>query len=50
MVGWLTFSDIETNANEHCIMLLKALLNQNYFQFDKQYYKPNKGIALPFQA
>jgi hypothetical protein len=27
-------------------MLLGEIRNQNYFQFDKAYYKPNKDIAM----
>ena len=27
-------------------MLLRELINQNYFQFDKNYYKGNTGITM----
>jgi hypothetical protein len=27
-------------------MYYKVNVNQNYFQFDEQYYKPNKGTAM----
>jgi len=27
-------------------MLLREIINQNYFQFDKNYYKGNTGISM----
>ena len=27
-------------------MLLREIINQNYFQFDKNYYKGNTGITM----
>jgi len=27
-------------------MLLREIINQNYFQFDKNYYKVNTGITM----
>ena len=28
------------------IQLLKVIIEQNYFQYNNQYYKPEKGIAM----
>lgn len=42
----LSFSNTEINIKKQSIILLREILNQNYFQFDNQYYKPHKGIAM----
>jgi hypothetical protein len=39
----LNFSNTETNIKKQSIIFLREILNQNYFQFDKQYYKPYKA-------
>jgi hypothetical protein len=31
---------------EQTLLLLKTILNQNYFQYNKQIYQPNTGIAM----
>ena len=42
----LGFSNTEIDIKKQSIILIREILNQNYFQFDKQYYKPHKGIAM----
>jgi hypothetical protein len=42
----LSFSNTEINVKKQSVTLLREILNQNYFQFDKQCYKPHKGIAM----
>ena len=42
----LSFSNTEINIKKQSIILLREILKQNYFQFDQQYYKPHKGIAI----
>jgi hypothetical protein len=39
----LSFSNTEINIKKQSIMLLREILNQIYFQFDKQYYKQHKA-------
>jgi hypothetical protein len=42
----LSFRNTEINIKKQSIQLLREILNRNYFQFDKQYYKPHQGIAM----
>jgi hypothetical protein len=40
------FNNTDINIKIQFIILLREILNQNYFKFDKQYYKPHQGIAM----
>jgi hypothetical protein len=42
----LSLNITEHNTNRQCTMLLREIINQNYFQFDKNYYKGNTGITM----
>jgi len=35
-----------TDTKEQIIQLLEVIIEQNYFQYKKQYFKPEKGIAV----
>jgi hypothetical protein len=41
-----TIRGIAYNVAKQCITLFQTILNQNYYCYDYQYYKPNKGVAL----
>jgi hypothetical protein len=41
-----SFSNTDINIKIKFIISLREILNQNYFQFDKQYYRPHQGIAM----
>jgi len=42
----LSLNITEHNTNRQCTMLLREIINQNYFQFDKNYYKGNTRITM----
>jgi Reverse transcriptase (RNA-dependent DNA polymerase). len=42
----LSFSNTDINIKKQFITLLTEILNQNYFQFDKQYYILHQGITM----
>ena len=35
-----------TDTKEQIIQLLEVIIEQNYFQYKKQYFKPEKGITM----
>ena len=37
---------VGTDVKEQIIRLLKVIIEQNYFQYNNQYFKPEKGIAM----
>jgi len=41
----LKHSDTDTLISQHIIMLLNAILNQNYFHYCNKLFKPNKGVG-----
>jgi hypothetical protein len=43
---WLNGCNHDPVTTEHILYLLKIILKQNYFQYNNQFYQPNKGIAM----
>jgi len=43
---WLHKSLNNEEMSRQIILLLKTVMEQNYFQYIDQYFKPNKGIAM----
>jgi signal transduction histidine kinase len=41
----LKYSDTDTLISQQIIMLLNAILNQNYFHHCNKLFKPNKGVG-----
>jgi hypothetical protein len=37
---------IDRDIKEQLILMLNAIMEQNYFQHNNQYFKPEKGIAM----
>jgi hypothetical protein len=45
-IFWLSRNAICKEIKEQIIQLLTTIIEQNYFQYNDQYFKPNKGIAM----
>jgi len=43
---WLHRSINSNEENNQIISLLETIMEQNYFQYNDQYFKPMKGIAM----
>ena len=43
---WLHRSINSNEENNQIISLLETIMEQNYFQYNDQYFKPVKGIAM----
>jgi hypothetical protein len=43
---WLNKHNNDRATTEQVLYLLEVILKQNYFQYNNQYYQPNKGIAM----
>ena len=43
---WLKINNQNQTITEEILYLLKIILEQNYFQYEDRFYKPNKGIAM----
>jgi hypothetical protein len=43
---WMNKNKVDTETKEQIIQLLKVIMEQNYFQYNNQYFKPEKGIAM----
>jgi len=43
---WLQKSSNNVGMNKQILTLLKTVMEQNYFQYNNQFYKPDKGIAM----
>jgi uncharacterized protein (DUF2225 family) len=43
---WLQRSLNNGDMNKQILILLNTVTEQNYFQYNKQFYKPHKGIAM----
>ena len=35
-----------SDIKKHILQLLTVIIEQNYFQYNNQYFKPDKGIAI----
>ena len=42
----LTLNRIDKNIIDEIMSILKMILNQNYFQYNDKFYKPNSGVAM----
>jgi len=43
---WLNIHNIDNTITEEALHLLKIILKQNYFQYNNQFFQPEKGIAM----
>ena len=43
---WLNVYNQDRTTIEQTLYLLEIILRQNYFQYNNQFYQPNKGIAM----
>ena len=43
---WMDRNKVGTDTKKQIIQLLKVIIEQNYFQYNNQYFKPEKGIAV----
>jgi len=43
---WMDRNKVGTDTKEQIIQLLNVIIEQNYFQYNNQYFKPEKGIAM----
>jgi len=43
---WLNKHKIRSMIKEQTLYLLKVILRQNYFQYNNQFFQPEKGIAI----
>ena len=43
---WMDRNKVGTDTKKQIIQLLKVIIEQNYFQYNNQYFKPEKGIAM----
>jgi len=43
---WLQKTVNNSETNKQTMMLLSTIMEQNYFQYNKQCYKPQNGIAM----
>ena len=43
---WLNKGNHDKIIAEQVLYILEIILKQNYFQYNHQYYQPNKGIAM----
>jgi hypothetical protein len=41
-----TIRGIFYNITKRCVSLFQTILNQNYYCYDDQYYKPSKGVSV----
>jgi hypothetical protein len=43
---WLTKHSNTNTTTEQTLQLLETILKQNYFQYNNQLFRPEKGIAM----
>jgi len=43
---WLNKDSCDNTITEQTLYILEIILKQNYFQYNGQYYQPDKGIAM----
>jgi hypothetical protein len=43
---WLNKHNCDNTTTEQTLQLLETILKQNYFQYNNQYYQPNKGNTM----
>ena len=43
---WMDRNKINADIKEQILQLLKIIIEQNYFQYNNQYFKTEKGIAM----
>ena len=43
---WLDKNSINKTISEQIIHLLKVIIEQNYFQYNNQFFRPENGIAM----
>ena len=43
---WLDKNNINKKIKEQVIHLLKVIIEQNYFQYNNQFFRPRNGIAM----
>jgi hypothetical protein len=42
-------NNIDKQINKEMTELLKTMLNQNYFQYERNFHEPNRGIGVGFR-
>jgi len=45
-IFWLDKNNTSKKVKEQIIRLLKIIIEQNYFQYNDQFFKPKNGIAM----
>jgi len=44
--NWMDRNKIGADIKKQILQLLKIIIEQNYFQYNNQYFKPEKGITM----